>query len=89
MTKAKHIRAAESRINVIQQLIVDGEDAEAVYKYAYTMKKEADEAMLKAALLHDDIEQQRSDYRAVCKLVDMLQHAAFVGKQKKKILGQS
>lgn len=84
----KNIRNADSRIDVLHTLVVEGEDAEAVYKYAFKLKKEADENMLKAALAYGDIENQRSDYRAICKLCDMLEFAARTGKQKKKTLAE-
>ena len=82
----RQIRNIASRIPVLQQIVVDGQDAEAVYKYAFAMKKEADAKMLEAARSCGDIEQQRSDYRAVCHLVEMLEHAAYMGKQKEKAL---
>lgn len=85
---SKVIKGTESRIDLLRDFIVDGEDAEAVYKYAFRLKKEADETMLEAALSYGDIERQRSDYRAVCCLVEMLQHAAATGKQKEKALAQ-
>lgn len=84
---SKVIKGTESRIDLLRDFIVDGEDAEAVYKYAFRLK-EADEKMLEAALSYGDIERQRSDYRAVCRLVEMLQHAAATGKQKEKALVQ-
>lgn len=82
----RQIRNIASRMTVLQQIVVDGQDAEAVYKYAFAMKKEADAKMLEAARSGGDIEQQRSDYRAVCRLVEMLEHAAYMGKQKEKVL---
>lgn len=85
---SKVIKGTESRIDLLRDFIVDGEDAEAVYKYAFRLKKEADEKMLEAALSYGDIERQRSDYRAVCRLIEMLQHAATTGKQKEKTLAQ-
>lgn len=85
---SKVIKGTESRIDLLRDFIVDGEDAEAVYKYAFRLKKEADEKMLEAALSYGDIERQRSDYRAVCRLIEMLQHAASTGKQKEKTLAQ-
>ena len=84
----KAIRTVESRIDLLRDFIIDGEDAEAVYKYAFRMKKEADAKMLAAALSYGDIEQQRSDYRAVCRLVEMLEHAATTAKQKEKTLAE-
>lgn len=85
---SKVIKGTESRIDLLRDFIVDGEDAEAVYKYAFRLKKEADEKMLEASLSYGDIERQRSDYRAVCRLIEMLQHAASTGKQKEKTLAQ-
>ena len=85
---SKVIKGTESRIDLLRDFIVDGEDAEAVYKYAFRLKKEADEKMLEAALSYGDIERQRSDYRAVWRLVVMLQHSAATGKQKEKALVQ-
>ena len=84
----KRIQSADSRIEILHTLVVEGEDAEAVYKYAFKLKKEADDNMLKAALAYGDIEQQRSDYRAICKLVEMLEYAARMGKQKEKVLAE-
>ena len=40
---SKVIKGTESRIDLLRDFIVDGEDAEAVYKYAFRLKKEADE----------------------------------------------
>lgn len=84
----KQIKNADSRIEILHALVVEGEDAEAVYKYAFKLKKEADENMLKAALAYGDIENQRSDYRAICKLCEMLEYAARTGKQKEKVLAE-
>lgn len=84
----KKIRNIDSRIPILREFIAEGEDAEAVYKYAYTLKKEADEKMLKAALGYGDIEQQRSDYRAICRLAEILEHAASTGKQKEITLAK-
>lgn len=84
----KQIREVASRVSVLRQIVVDGQDAEAVYKYAFAMKKEADAKMLEAALGGGNIEQQRSDYRAVCHLCEMLEHAARLGKQKEKVLAE-
>lgn len=83
-----NIRNLESRITLLNDLIIDGEDAEAVFKYAYKIKKEADEKMLQAVLQCGDIEQLRSDYRAICHLVDVLKNAAVTGKQKEKTLAK-
>lgn len=86
--QGKNIRSSESRVEILHALVVEGEDAEAVYKYAYKLKKEADEKMLEAALAYGDIENQRSDYRAICKLVEILANAARTGKQKQKTLAE-
>lgn len=86
--RERNIKNADSRIEILHALVVEGEDAEAVYKYAFKLKKDADENMLKAALSYGDIEIQRSDYRAICKLVEMLEFAARTGKQKEKVLAE-
>ena len=86
--RERQIRETASRVAVLHQMVVDGQDAEAVYKYAFAMKKEADAKMLEAALGGGNIDQQRSDYRAVCHLCEMLEHAAYLGKQKEKALAE-
>lgn len=86
--RERNIKNADSRVEILHALVVEGEDAEAVHKYAYKLKKGADENMLKAALSYGDIETQRSDYRAICKLVEMLEFAARTGKQKEKVLAE-
>lgn len=86
--RERTIKNADSRIEILHDLIVEGEDAEAVYKYAFKLRKEADENMLKAALAYGDIENQRSDYRAICRLCEMLEFAARTGKQKAKVLAE-
>lgn len=84
----KAIRAAEARIDLLRDFIIDGEDAEAVYKYAFKLKEEADTKMLEAVLGYGDISQLRSDYRAICRLVEILEHAVQTGRQKEKTLVQ-
>ena len=85
---AKYIKnpeqTAKERDIRYNQLIVDGEDAEAVFKYVFKLKKEAEQDVLDALLSasEDKIQEQKYYYRAVCRLCDMLTHAANVGKRR-------
>lgn len=78
----------ESRINILNDIVVDGEDAKAVLKYVQKVKEEADKKMLELLRGHGDVERHRSDYRALCHLVDTLTHAAEMGDRKDKTLAQ-
>ena len=77
-------QAAKERDLRYNQLIIDGEDAEAVFKYVYKLKKEAEQDVLNALLSSSEekIQEQKYYYRAVCRLCDMLVHAANVGKRR-------
>lgn len=44
---SKVIKGTESRIDLLRDFIVDGEDAEAVYKYAFRLKKKRTKKCLK------------------------------------------
>lgn len=84
----KHIRAVGSgkeRMTLVQQLIIDGQDAEAVYKYAYKLKKEVEQETLELLLKtynKEEVAAQQRYYQTVCRFVEMLAHAASVGKRK-------
>lgn len=85
---AKYIKdpeqAAKEREIRFNQLIIDGEDAEAVFKYAYKLKKETEQDVLNALLSasEEKIQEQKYYYRAVCRLCDMLTRAANIGKRR-------
>ena len=85
---AKYIKnpeqAAIERDIRYNQVIIDGEDAEAVFKYVFKFKKEAEQDALNALLSSSEekIQEQKYYYRAVCRLCDMLVHAANVGKRR-------
>lgn len=84
----KHIRSAEynkERMSLVQQMIIDGQDAEAVYKYAYKLKKDVEQEVLNFLLTSknkDEVAEMQQYYRIVCRFVDMLAHVALLGKRK-------
>lgn len=84
----KYIRTVESskeRMALVQQLIIDGQDAEAVYKYAYKLKKEVEQETLELLLKtnnKEEVAEQQRYYQIVCRFVEMLAHIASVGKRK-------
>ena len=55
-------QAAKERDLRYNQLIIDGEDAEAVFKYVYKLKKEAEQDVLNALLSSSEEKIQEQKY---------------------------
>ena len=78
-------QAAKERDLRYNQLIIDGEDAEAVFKYVYKLKKEAEQDVLNALLSAspEKLKEQQYYYKAVCRLSEMLERAIYNGNRKR------
>lgn len=92
MTKMKNIRNPEyatskERQNSLHNIVIDGEDAEAVFKYASRFLKDAEDELLNAALTEPDkLGESALQYRMVHSFCTKLKQAATLGEQKRKVL---
>lgn len=93
MTKMKNIRNPEystskERANSLHSMVVDGEDAEAVLKYASRFLKDAENELLCIATdgTPEELLSYLPQYKAVHSFCTKLKQAANTGEQKRKVL---
>ncbi len=78
---------SKERQAALQEIVIDGEDAEAVLKYASRFLKNAEDELLTAALSTDaDVYALARRYQIVHSFCTQLKQAATLGKQKQKVL---
>lgn len=73
----------QERMEKLREIIVDGEDAEAVLKYAERFLAEIERETLETLKKPNADHKEAADYyRVACRFVDMLQSAVAMGKRK-------
>lgn len=89
MTDLRQIKSPEyatsrERMSELYHTAIEGQEAEAVIKYANIFIAETRETLLEAVENGQNYEQAALEYRVACKFMERLQFAVNLGKQKKE-----
>lgn len=86
--KSPDYATSQERLNVLRNIVIDGEDAQAVKKYTETFLKECASDVLKYAEegKTELMNEAALDYKVACRFCRALEYAADLGAKKEKIL---
>ena len=83
--KSPEYADSQERMNSLWNMMVDGQEAEAVIKYADIFLKESEQNMLAKIRENKNCEEAILEYRVAFKFMEMLKHVAEIGRAKQKI----
>lgn len=89
MTDLRQIKTPEyatsrERMSELYHIAIEGQEAEAVIKYADIFIAETSEALLEAVKNGKNYEQAALEYKVACKFMERLKFAVNQGKQKQE-----
>ena len=76
---------SQERMNSLWNMMVDGQEAEAVIKYADVFLNECEQNMLTRIREGKDANEAILEYRVAFKFMNLLKHVAITGKAKEAI----
>lgn len=83
--KSPEYATSAERMGALWEMAVDGQEAEAVIKYANIFLNECEQNVLTRIREGKDTNEAILEYRVAFQFMEMLKHVAIVGKQKKAV----